>query len=296
MIEPTVLTEQRRHRSLVDGEFPMTVEDFRQISSMVRADSGISLQESKATLVYSRLAKRLRTLGMDNFAAFCALVAGPDGAEERQTMLAALTTNVTRFFREPHHFDHLRTTLLPRLAEHARAGGRIRIWSSACSNGQEPYSIAMTLLQVLPDAPRLDVRILATDIDPNMIAAAQAGIYDSTVLAAVPADLRRRWFTPTADTQDAFAVADDLRALVRFRPLNLIGAWPIRGKFQAIFCRNVMIYFEADTQSAIWARMVPLLEPDGALYIGHSERVAGPATKHLRGDGITTYRRIPGAA
>jgi chemotaxis protein methyltransferase CheR len=294
--DPAVIIEGRRGRSLVDGEFPLTAEDFRQIATMVRADSGISLHESKATLVYSRLAKRLRTLGLASFAEFCALVARPDGIEEREKMLAALTTNVTRFFREPHHFDHLRTALLPRLAEQARSGGRIRLWSSACSNGQEPYSMAMTLLEVLPEAARYDVRILATDIDPNMIAAAQRGIYDSSVLAAVPAELRRRWFSAVPGQPDAFSAVDELRALVRFRQLNLIGAWPIQGKFQAIFCRNVMIYFEAETQSAIWSRMVPLLEPDGALYIGHSERVAGPAAAQLRSDGVTTYRRIQGAA
>ncbi len=290
------LAEARRGPSLVDGEFPLTAEDFRQIATMVRADSGISLHQSKATLVYSRLAKRLRTLGLRSFAEFCALVGGADGAEERQAMLAALTTNVTRFFREPHHFDHLRTNLMPGLAEQARRGGRIRLWSSACSNGQEPYSMAMTVLAVLPEAARYDVRILATDIDPNMIAQAQAGVYDASVLAAVPLELRRRWFAPVAGQAEMFAANEELRALVRFRTLNLIGAWPIQGRFQAIFCRNVMIYFEADTQSAIWARMAPLLEPDGVLYIGHSERVVGPAAPLLRPDGVTTYRRIPGAA
>jgi chemotaxis protein methyltransferase CheR len=286
----------RDGRSLVDGEFPLTAEDFRVIAGMARADAGIALQDSKATLVYSRLAKRLRGLGLGSFAEYCVLVGTPAGEDERQHMLAALTTNVTRFFREPHHFDHLRTTLLPALAEHARRGGRVRLWSSACSSGQEPYSIAMTLLSVFPEAGQHDVRILATDIDPNMIAEGEAGVYNAAVLDAVPAELRRRWFAPVGTQTGMFQAAAELRALVHFRRLNLIGQWPIRGHFQAIFCRNVMIYFDAVTQAAIWTRMMPLLEPQGALYIGHSERVAGPATAFLRSDGITTYRRLAGAA
>ncbi len=286
---------QASGRSLIDGgEYRLTGEDFRQISAMIYADAGITMPAHKATLVYSRLAKRLRALGLTNFSEYCELVSSAEGGAERQEMLAALTTNVTRFYREPHHFEHLRTQILPPLIASARKGGRVRIWSAACSSGQEPYSIALTILSLLPDAAQRDIRILATDIDPNMIATGKAGLYDKSAIEPVPPDLRQRWFSPAEGNRDMVQVADQARGLVEFRRLNLIGDWPMKGRFQAIFCRNVVIYFDDPTQGAIWSRMVPLLDPAGALYIGHSERVSGPAERLLRSDGITTYRPLVG--
>jgi chemotaxis protein methyltransferase CheR len=233
----------------------------------------------------------LRLLGLTKFSDYCDLIADTTnaaGKTEREAMIAALTTNVTRFFREPHHFEHLKTKILPPLLAKAKAGQPVRIWSAACSSGQEPYSIALTILSLLPDAANYDIKILATDIDPNMIATGQAGLYEIESLSPVAADLRQRWFTST-EQSNICQVSAHLRALVSFRRLNLIGDWPMRGAFQAIFCRNVVIYFDNETQSKIWARMIPLLAPSGALYIGHSERVSGPAEAHLRSDGITTY-------
>lgn len=292
----TTSTLQRRSsNSMVDGgDYVLTPQDFRQIAAILHADAGIALEENKAALVYSRLARRLRALGLTDFAGYCALVASPAGADERLEMLAALTTNVTRFFREPHHFDHLRSVILPPLLAQARQGRRIRIWSAACSSGQEPYSIGLIILSLLADAPRHDIRILASDIDPNMVAAGRAGLYDREALTPVPVDLRQRWFEPANNGSGQFRAADDLRSLIEFRKLNLIGDWPMRGRFDAIFCRNVVIYFDGPTQEKIWSRMVPLLDPGGVLYIGHSERVNGAAERLLRSDGITTYR--PAAA
>jgi chemotaxis protein methyltransferase CheR len=281
--------------SLIEGgEYRLTAEDFRQISAMIYADAGIAMPDHKATLVYSRLAKRLRALGLKNFSQYCELVSSAQGSEERQEMLAALTTNVTRFYREPHHFEHLRTQILPPLIASARKGGRVRLWSSACSSGQEPYSMALTVLSLLPDAAQRDIRILATDIDPNMIATGKAGLYDKNAIEPVPADLRQRWFSPADGDRSMVQIAEQARALVEFRRLNLIGDWPMQGRFHAIFCRNVAIYFDDPTQGMIWSRMVPLLDPAGALYIGHSERVSGPAERLLRSDGITTYRPLAG--
>lgn len=280
-------------RPLVDGEFPLTIEDFRAIAAMLHADAGIALSEAKATLVYSRLAKRLRALGLGSFREYCALVAAPAGGEERRQMLTALTTNVTRFFREPHHFEHLKTAVLPALLKEARRGGKIRLWSAACSTGQEPYSIALTILSLMPDAAGLDVKILATDIDPVVLAEARAGVYDEANVAAVPSDLRQRWFTRASEDEGkkGWRVADEVRRLVAFRELNLIGSWPMKGRFQAIMCRNVVIYFEEDTQAKVWSRFMPLVEPGGHLYIGHSERLTGEAVRHFESTGITTYRR-----
>ncbi|HET6969961.1 MAG TPA: protein-glutamate O-methyltransferase [Phenylobacterium sp.] len=282
-------TYQRSGANMVDGEFAFTEADFRRISAMVHGDAGISLPEAKATLVYSRLAKRLRALGLSSFKDYCALVAGADGLDERQKMLAALTTNVTRFFREPHHFDHLRDRILPPLLEAARKGGKVRIWSAACSSGQEPFSIAMTLLSVMPEAPQHDIKILATDIDPNMVAEGRNATYATHLLEGVPPEHRRRW---TQNTPDGVRMADEACALVTFNELNLIGDWPMKGRFDAIFCRNVAIYFEDETQARLWSRFAPLTQPNGALYIGHSERIQGPAVSAYRADGVTTYRKI----
>jgi chemotaxis protein methyltransferase CheR len=289
-----------RAGGLVAGEFALTAEDFRQIAKMLHADAGIHLPESKATLVYSRLAKRLRALGLNSFRDYCALIATAEGLDERQKMLAALTTNVTRFFREPHHFEHLKKEVLPPLLEAARRGARVRLWSAACSNGQEPYSIALTLLSLMPEALSFDIKVLATDIDPNMLAEGIRGIYSEAALEPVPAALRKRWFAPVrdgsrSDSGQAYGVVEELRELVAFRELNLVGSWPMKGPFQAIFCRNVAIYFEEATQSLVWSRFPPLLSPGGRLYIGHSERITGPAANAFQNEGITTYRRREGA-
>ena len=203
---------QRPGANMVEGEFAFTEADFRRISAMVHGDAGIHLPDAKATLVYSRLAKRLRALGLTSFKDYCALVAGSDGLDERQKMLAALTTNVTRFFREPHHFDHLREKVLPPVLDAARRGGRVRIWSSACSSGQEPFSIAMTILSLMPEAAERDVRILATDIDPNMVAEGRSGAYAPHLLEGVPDAFRKRWVSPGADGR--MRMADELRALI----------------------------------------------------------------------------------
>lgn len=279
--------------ALVKGEFLLTAADFKKIASMLRADAGIFLPESKATLVYSRLAKRLRVLGLTNFQEYCAYVGGSQGQDERHAMLAALTTNVTRFFREPHHFEHLKTQILPPLIDAAKRGGKIRLWSAACSNGQEPYSIALTILSLLPDAIKFDIKVLATDIDPNMVSEGERGLYSESLIGEVPVELRRNWFVPSpqpGESERSFSVAEDLRKLVSFKELNLIGNWPMKGPFQAIFCRNVVIYFEQETQAKIWSRFVPLLAPRGSLYIGHSERLSGTAANLFRTEGITTYR------
>ncbi len=279
---------------MVEGEFAFTEADFRKISAMVHGDAGLHLPDAKATLVYSRLAKRLRALGLTNFKEYCALVAGADGVDERQKMLAALTTNVTRFFREPHHFDHLKDKILPPLLDAARRGGKVRIWSAACSSGQEPFSIAMTILSLMPEAPDRDIKVLATDIDPNMVAEGRSGTYAEHLLDGVPDAYRKRWTSATGGGE--VRMADELRALVTFNELNLIGEWPMKGAFDAIFCRNVAIYFEDDTQARLWNRFAPLNKVGGALYIGHSERIQGPAVDLYKPDGVTTYLRVTEAS
>ncbi|MVA98418.1 chemotaxis protein [Nitratireductor sp. CAU 1489] len=282
---------------MVPGEYVLTEEDFHRIASILHDHAGIQLSEAKAALVYARLAKRLRALGLENFRDYCALVAGTDGLGERQKMVAALTTNVTRFYREAHHFEHLKTRVLPGLVERARRGDPVRIWSAGCSNGQEAYTIALVLLSAMPDVARHDVRVLATDIDPNMIEEGRAASYPEAALSDVPADVRRKWFHRVAGPgEQRWQVAEELRDLVAFRELNLFAKWPMKKRFDVIFCRNVVIYFDKPKQAELWTRFSAALKPDGALYIGHSERVSGPAAEHFAADGVTTWRHHKGGA
>lgn len=281
----TALARQRNTEIASPGEYVFTWKDFSEIAALLYAMSGIHMVEAKASLMYSRLAKRVRTLKLPDFAAYCELVRDESQVEERSAMLSALTTNVTRFYREPHHFDHLRSTVMPRLAETARAGGRVRLWSAGCSAGHEPYSMAMTVLETLPEAARLDVRILASDIDPQIVARAAAGIYSDDDVDPIPAAVRSRH---VRRVEGGWKVSDEVQGLITFRTLNLLGDWPMRGRFDVIFCRNVAIYFDDQTQNRLFERFSDQLHDGAQLYIGHSERAMNP---NLKPEGLTGYRR-----
>jgi len=201
---------------LVSGEYPLTRRDLADIAAMIYADAGIYLNDTKASLVYSRLSKHIRNLGLSGFKEYCALVSSEQGSAARREMLSHLTTNFTRFFRENHHFDHLRDEVLPGLIARAKSGGRVRIWSAACSDGQEPYSIALTVLGLFPNATDYDFKILATDIDPKILAQARAGLYDDGALetvspaqAMVPGSGCRR--TPQAPDQRQGQASDHIQ-------------------------------------------------------------------------------------
>ena len=270
-----------------NGEFPLTWEDFHRIASLVHGESGIVLTEGKVNLVYSRLAKRLRAIGLRNFRDYCGLVHSPDGADERQAMICALTTNVTRFFREDHHFKYLHDVLCPQFRRTLDAGGRVRIWSAACSSGEEPYSAALTILRAIPDAAQRDILILATDLDGDILARGEAGVYPAERLMDIPVEYRGGVERSSHDSGFSFSPA--IRTMIRFKELNLLSDWPIRNKFDLIFCRNVMIYFDDETQSRIWARFAQQMTPDASLCIGHSERVGNEHPFELVGQ--TIYRR-----
>jgi chemotaxis protein methyltransferase CheR len=208
-------------------------------------------------------------------------------------MLVALTTNVTRFYREPHHFEDLKRRVLPTLIPRLKARGRARIWSAGCSSGQEPYTIALTVLEMLPEAKAYDIKILATDINTQVVAEARAGRYPTEQVSSVPDMLRKRYFTE--DGPGHVRATDEPRQLITFRELNLMGDWPFKGQFDVIFCRNVAIYFDDEVQATLWRRFAERLVPGGRLYIGHSERIAGPAAQMLRTDGVTAYQKPGGA-
>ncbi|WP_210259094.1 protein-glutamate O-methyltransferase CheR [Agrobacterium sp. a22-2] len=286
-------TRQSDDEIMANGEYPLTRRDLNEIAAMIYSDAGIALNDSKASLVYSRLSKHIRALGLRGFREYCALVSSTEGAPARREMLSHLTTNFTRFFRENHHFEHLKTDVLPELINRAKAGGRVRIWSAACSDGQEPYSIALTVLSMMPNAADYDFRILATDIDPKILALARAGIYDEAALETVSPAMRKQWFKEV-DVQGRrkYQVDDRVKRLITYNELNLMAQWPFKGPFDIIFCRNVVIYFDEPTQMKIWSRFAGLLPEGGHLYIGHSERVSGDAKNLFDNIGITTYRYL----
>ncbi len=265
--------------------------DFHRIAQVVRRDTGIDLPDGKLALVQSRLLRRLRVLGLSHYAEYCDLIEDAAGGDELATMVSALTTNVTSFFREAHHFDFLGDHLMPCFSGRLRAGDRVRIWSAGCSTGEEPYSIALTVLDRMPDAGRYDMKILATDLDPAVLVAAASGSYDEAAVARVPERLRSAWFVPEEGAPHRVRVAKRARDLVTFRRLNLIDPWPLSRRFDVIMCRNVVIYFRDDTKALVWDRLVRQLTPQGWLVTGHSERLIGPAASCMRLELPTTYRR-----
>lgn len=276
-------------------EAALTQRDFLRIAAVVREVAGIALPDSKTALVQARLTKRLRALGLRSFHDYCALVESDDemAHEERQELITAITTNVTQFFREPHHFEALRTRVLPPLIQRAERGGSVRIWSAGCSTGQEPYSIALTLLALAPQIVRRDVRILASDLDRAVLATASRGVYPEAALDAVPPALRRTHFQPVrAGDETAWSVGPEPRSLIRFRQLNLTLDWPMKGGFDVIFCRNVVIYFDKETETRVWRRFAERLPEGGRLFVGHSERVNTSTLPMFASDGVTTYRKV----
>jgi chemotaxis protein methyltransferase CheR len=266
---------------------PLSAGAFASISDIARSEAGLMLPPSKLNMVQSRLRPRLAALGLDTYDTYANFVAGPDGADERRLMISALTTNVSHFFRENHHFELLRDQVLPELATRARAGHSVRIWSAGCSSGQEPYSIAMTILDHAPELAAHDTLILATDIDPQILETARAGRYTRTQIQGVPEQAAARHLS---EIEDHYVVGEPVRSLVRFRDLNLLAPWPMRAQFDVIFCRNVVIYFDSDTQNALWPRFETALRPGGWFFLGHSERVSDKHAGAFTTVGMTVYR------
>jgi chemotaxis protein methyltransferase CheR len=249
------------------GEAPLGAAQFARIAELLHEHAGIRLREGKEGLVRARLAKRLRTLGLPDFEAYLAHVEREPTRREFTEMVDALTTNKTSFFREHAHFGVLRDEVLP------ACPGPVRLWSAGCSSGEEAYTLAMVVQDALGTAAS-SARILATDISHRVLATATAGVYPAATLADVPPALRQQYWRPSSDGTRLEA-APALRALVRFGRLNLMAAWPMRGPFDAIFCRNVMIYFDKATQQALVERFRQLLRPGGYLFVGHSESLTG---------------------
>ncbi|MDY3556386.1 CheR family methyltransferase [Gemmata sp. JC717] len=250
--------------------FPLTADEFEGIRAYLYQETGISLSPSKHDMVASRLAKRLRALGLRSYGEYLRAVRDGTPPDERQQFINCLTTNKTDFFREPHHFEFLRDTVIPELT-----GRRLRIWCAASSTGEEPYTLAITARDACPREAGWDVKILASDIDTQVLAHAERGVYDSDRTAGISPDmLRKHFLRGTGANAGKVAARPELREVLTFRQINLTaGNWPVRGPFDAIFCRNVVIYFDRDTQDKLLKRFATLLKPGGYLFMGHSENI-----------------------
>jgi chemotaxis protein methyltransferase CheR len=271
-------------------EYTLSEEDFQQIRRLVRERIGIHLADSKRELVYGRLSRRLRVLGLTCFADYLRLLERGD-AEELQQFCNAITTNLTAFFREDHHFSFLARELLPALARDNADTRRVRIWSAGCSSGEEAYSIGMVVLETLGALRQWNLRILATDIDTGMLCQARGGQYGVERLQKLDGERLLRWFQPGAQSQQ-YRVCEQLRRLVSFKALNLVASWPMRGPFDVVFCRNVLMYFARETQREIVRRMAALQRTGDYLVLGHSESLLDVSTQY-RLVGQTIYRRRP---
>lgn len=247
-------------------EASLNQSQFDHVSRTVYDFCGIKLTKEKHTLVNSRLMKRLYALKLNNFDEYFKLVER-DG-QEFSKMIDSLTTNKTNFFREIQHFKYLQKEILPNIR-----GRKLRIWSAACSSGEEPYSIAMLLHEALQNINNWDVKILATDISSDILQKAQKAQYDEEHLVGVSPAMQQKYFTPTAANK--YVVRDSVKKPVRFARLNLMGEWKMQGPFDVIFCRNVMIYFDKETQGTLVNRFYDLVSPGGHLFIGHSESLNG---------------------
>lgn len=253
-------------------------EEFRRISDLVYEHCGINLHDGKKELVRARLAKRLHKGRFTTFSQYIKHVLEDPTGKEFSILVDSLSTNLTKFFREERHFEYLRTQLLPRLVSAGQRRGplRIRGWSAGCSSGEEPYSIALTLLESLGGKGRWDVKVLATDVSTRILERAQAGVYDRERIEPIPLPLRSKYLiTRRGEQKEQYEVGPALRELVIFRYLNLMKDWPIKGPLDFIFCRNVMIYFDKPTQARLIRRFYDLLASGGVLFTGHSESLTG---------------------
>ncbi|MCL4105376.1 UNVERIFIED_CONTAM: hypothetical protein GTU68_055507 [Idotea baltica] len=290
--------KQSRRRRLLNAQTHnngaiLSPTNFKLLADFAYQEAGLVYSEDKASLVRSRLVKRLKICGLADFESYYKFITSHSGDAEKEAFISALTTNVSHFFREPHHFDALKKEVLPELMQHAKTGHPIRIWSAGCSNGQEPYSIAMALLEFDAAFAEYDVKILATDIDPNVLKFAAEAKYDPMQVGGLSeAQVKRFFNSRSSQPNEPYEIIKKVKSLVAFRKLNLLRSWPMKGKFDFIFCRNVLIYFDEETQTALWPRFAERLANSGRLFIGHSERLIDPELHGFRTSGVTTYQKM----
>jgi len=272
-------------------EFDFSDKDFQRVKKLVLEHTGICLSDIKHDMMYSRLAKRLRQLHLDSFSDYIDLIESGDESE-LGNFTNSVTTNLTSFFREQHHFDYLKSTLIPTLMKLNADTRTIRIWSAGCSTGEEPYSLAITLKETIPDNAGWDIKILATDLDTNVLETGSNGVYSMERVNGISSSVLRRWFNKgKGDKEGLVRASNELRDMIIFKQLNLMGQWPVRQGVDVIICRNVVIYFDKATQKVLFDRYAETLRSDGFLIIGHSENLNG-VTDRFKLLGKTIYQRI----
>ncbi len=275
-----------------DKAFELSKENFSFICQYVYDIAGIVLNTSKKEMVYRRITRIIRERKISSFTEYCDLLkAEPE--KEKDYFINAITTNLTSFFREQHHFDYMVQHELPKLIKNSLTNHkRLRIWSSASSTGEEPYSIAITLLETMKDSlSQWDAKILATDIDSNVLAAGKSGVYDDRRIEDIPKKFKEKYFhRGVGNNKNKVKVDKELSKLITFKQLNLLHDWPMKGPFDIIFCRNVIIYFDKETQQELFARYYEMLTPGGLLILGHSENL-GPYQAHFDNVGRTIFRK-----
>ncbi|HUI76731.1 MAG TPA: protein-glutamate O-methyltransferase CheR [Bryobacteraceae bacterium] len=272
---------------------PISDREFQDLRRLILEETGISLKETKRMLVQARLAKRLRSLGLASYGAYFEFVSRPVNAGERGELINCITTNKTDFFREKHHFEFLATHVIGPARQRITGGPRrLRLWSAGCSSGEEPYTMAITILETIGSSAGWDIKILASDIDTDVLAKGEAGIYEAERLNGIPEATVNKYFRRVAG--ERFAAKENLKELIRFRQINFADpAWPVRARFDAIFCRNVIIYFDRETQQRLLERLARYLEPSGYLMMGHSENLFW-VSDHLAALGNTIYQQRQG--
>lgn len=275
--------------NMPDGD--LSKDDFKLIIDIAHREAGLVVHAHKEAMVRGRLTRRARELGLESVAAYCALLRSSGMRDELPGLLNALTTNHTAFYREAHHFTHLQQVALPALMPGgAQGSGRIRIWCSAASSGEEPYTIAATVNAFANGKPYRDLRILATDIDTEVLRRAEAAQYSGTSVNDLSQPQKTALMMQT-DASGVATIGDPLRRLLTFRRLNIIEEWPMKGLFDVIFCRNMLIYFDQQTKKTIIERFISLMKPGAFLYLGHSEALPQSFDK-LESCGRTVYRRL----
>jgi chemotaxis protein methyltransferase CheR len=277
----------------IDKEFNFTNEDFKFLSNLVDKNAGINLTEDKRELVYGRVAKRLRLLGIKSFNDYCKLLK-QDNTDEVKHFINSITTNVTSFFREGHHFEYLANNVIPDITR-KQAGltrPQLRIWSAGCSTGEEPYSIAMVLRESIKDIDRWDTKILATDLDSNVLETATKAEYPIERVNEVPIERKKRWMLMGTGTKTGrVKIKTNIRDMVHFKQLNLAQTWPVHGTFDCIFFRNVAIYFKKETQINLLNRFANHLDENGTLFVGHAESLLGISSIFVN-TGHTIHKKV----
>lgn len=276
-----------------DREFVFTDKDFHILRNLVNHHTGISLSDAKRELVYSRLTRRLRELNLKTFARYCELLQDDAYRDEIVHFTNAVTTNLTSFFREPHHFDYVANHILPAIANRNSEQRRIRFWSAGCSTGEEPYSLAITIKEKFPGLiGNFDLKILATDLASSVLDTAVNGVYPMEKLKTILPHRQKDWFYKRDSEHGGLAqIKPEIQSLITFRRLNLMNEWPMKGPFNTIFCRNVLIYFDKPTQRVLVERFANMLEDNGYLFLGHSESLF-KVTDRFRLVGQTIYQKL----